>query len=67
MKPQPLMLQALPELSDETAAHCLEFLQELTTAFENYYAGQLRRYYEPNVSPHPDLFSDEDNDDTMPF
>lgn len=67
MTPRPLTLHVLPELSDEAAALCLDFLQELTTAFENHYAGQLRRYYEPNTSPHPDLFDGDNNDDTIPF
>lgn len=55
-----------PGLSDENAARCLDFLQELTTAFENYYAHQLRRYYEPAKPDHPDLFEDL-RDDQLPF
>ena len=35
-----------PELSDKTASEMLDFLYELTTAFENHYAAQLRRYYQ---------------------
>ena len=33
------------ELSDEAAAKLLDFLHDLADAFENYYAGQLHRYY----------------------
>ncbi len=39
-------LVALPnELSDEAVATLLEFLYQLTDAFESAYAGQLHRYY----------------------
>ena len=69
MKTLPLILDNPPELSDEAAAQCLDFLQELTVAFENYYSHQLRRYYEP-IAPekvqHPDLFEDME-DDQIPF
>lgn len=58
MKPRPLVLHTPPELSDEAVAQCLDFLYELTLTFEKHYAGQLRRYYEPIVPPHPDLFED---------
>jgi len=46
MQPNDLPLVCLPiGLSDEAAAQVLEFLQALTEAFEQHYAGQLRRYY----------------------
>ena len=35
-----------PELSDQTASEILDFLYQLSTAFENHYADQLRRYYQ---------------------
>ncbi len=54
-----------PELSDEAAVQMLDFLHELATAFENRYAAQLRRHYEPDVPPHPDLF--DACDDPPPF
>ena len=37
MKPL-LTLHQPPPLSDEAAVHMLDFLHELATAFENYYA-----------------------------
>ena len=45
-----------PDLSDETASEILDFLYELTTAFENHYAAQLRRYYQEGDRSQPDLF-----------
>lgn len=44
-EPEPSLWFAKPELSDETAAQLLDFLYELTTAFENAYYDQLHRYY----------------------
>ena len=61
----PLVLPEPPELSDEGAAQCLNFLYELTVAFEKHYADQLRRHYEP-ATMHPDLFDDVE-DDLIPF
>ena len=51
----PLILNNPPELSDEAASQLLDLLYELTTALENHYAGQLRRY-------HGDLFEDFNDD-----
>ena len=53
-----------PDLSDETASEMLDFLYELTTAFENHYAAQLRRYYQEGDRSQPDLF--EDFNDELP-
>ena len=58
----PLILNDPPELSDEAASQLLDLLYELTTAFENHYFHQLRRYHEPNIRPQPDLFEDFDDD-----
>ena len=58
----PLILNNPPELSDEAASQLLDLLYELTTALENHYFHQLRRYYEPATPPHPDLFEDFDDD-----
>jgi hypothetical protein len=66
VNPLPLVMQLPPELSDEAAAQCLDFLYELTVAFEKHYAGQLRRYYDPAQPPHPDLFEGIE-DDLLPF
>ena len=73
MKSFPLVLDAMPEFTDEAAAQCLDFLQELSVVFENHYATQLRRYYEQRyseqrycepTSTQMDLFGD---DDLIPF
>jgi hypothetical protein len=48
-----------PELSDQTASEILDFLYQLSTAFENHYADQLRRYYqslETDPSQQQNLF-----------
>lgn len=47
-----------PELSDNTASEMLNFLYELTTAFENHYVAQLRRYYQDGDQSQQDLFED---------
>lgn len=64
----PLILETPPELSDEAAAQCLDFLYELTVAFEIHYGHQLRRYQtETSTAPkHPDLFDDPEQD-PLPF
>ena len=48
---------AKPELSDESAAHVLDFLYELVTSFENAYFDQLHRYYYDDDTDEP---SDQD-------
>jgi hypothetical protein len=53
-----------PDLSDETASEILDFLYELTRAFENHYGAQLRRYYQEGDRSQPDLF--EDFNDELP-
>ena len=62
----PLEMLYPPLLTDEGAAQCLDFLYQLTVAFEQHYAAQLRRYYEPHHPVHPDLF-DELEDEPLPF
>jgi hypothetical protein len=62
MSETPLILNDPPELSDEAASQLLDLLYELTTAFENHYLQQLRRYHEPDIPPQPDLFEDFDDD-----
>ena len=44
-EPEPSLYLPKPELSDETVVELLDFLYELTTAFENAYYDQLHRYY----------------------
>ena len=62
----PLVVLDPPLLTDEGAAQCLEVLYQLTAAFEQHYAVQLRRYYEPQGPVHPDLFDDRE-DEQLPF
>ncbi|MGD2076643.1 MAG: hypothetical protein PVG38_17215 [Gammaproteobacteria bacterium] len=64
MNLQSLLFVDPPVLSDETASEMLDFLYELTTAFENHYAAQLRRYYQEGDQSQPDLF--EDFNDELP-
>jgi len=47
LKPNDLPLVCLPlDLPDEAAATLIEFLHELSAAFERHYAAQLMRYYQ---------------------
>ena len=62
----PLILNDPPELSDEAASQLLDLLYELTTAFENHYAAQLRRYYQKADRSQQDLFEDF-SDELPPF
>ena len=64
MSQQSLLFVDTPELSDKTASEMLDFLYELTTAFENQYAAQLRRYYQEGDRSQEDLF--EDFNDELP-
>jgi hypothetical protein len=64
MNLQSLLFVDPPDLSDETASEILDFLYELTTAFENHYAAQLRRYYQEDDRSQQDLF--EDFNDELP-
>lgn len=58
MHPQSLLFVEPPELSDKTATDMLDFLYQLTTAFENHYAAQLRRYCRQGDQSQADLFAD---------
>ena len=64
MNTQSLLFVDSPDLSDKTAGEMLDFLYELTTAFENRYAAQLRRYYQEGDQSQQDLF--EDFNDQLP-
>jgi len=64
MSHPPLLFVDPPELSDKTASEMLDFLYELTTAFENHYVAQLRRYYQDGDQSQQDLF--EDFNDELP-
>jgi len=47
-------------LSDEAAVEVLEFLTDLTGAFENLYAAQIRRHYHDNNPHHSETPFDQD-------
>ena len=65
LKPNDLPLVCLPvDLSDEAAAAIVEFLHELSEAFERHYAAQLMRHYHDR--PTDIAHSDIDDSDT-PF
>jgi hypothetical protein len=64
MNPQSLLFLDPPDLSDEAASEMLDFLYEFTTAFENQYIAQLRRYCQEVDRSQPDLFEDTNNDST---
>ena len=65
-----IVLHFVPEeISDEAAAHLLEYLYGLAGAFENQHFAQVCRYYDErreNERPCPhsqlDLFDDHDDD-----
>jgi hypothetical protein len=63
----PLILNNPPELSDQAASALLDMLYELTTALENHYFHQLRRYQDSATPPQPDLFEDFPDDDLPDF
>ena len=54
-----------PDLSDKSASEMLDFLYELTTAFENHYAAQLRRYTLDDDRSQQNLF--DNFDDELPI
>jgi hypothetical protein len=55
MQPNDLPIVCLPlELSDEAAAALVDFLHDLTEAFERHYCGQLLRHAHRN-DPLPSL------------
>ena len=64
MNPHSLLFVDPPDLSDQSASEMLDYLYELTAAFENHYFAQLRRYYQENDRSQPDLF--EDFNDELP-
>jgi hypothetical protein len=65
MNLQSLLFVDPPDLSDKSASEMLDFLYELTTAFENHYAAQLRRYYQEIDQSQQDLF--EEFNDELPY
>jgi len=66
MNPLQLMFIDPPQLSDETASEVLDFLYQLTHAFEDHYGEQLRHYYASKASTPLDVM-DEFNDELPPF
>jgi hypothetical protein len=67
MNPMSLMFVDPPQLTDEAAAEVLDFLFELTNAFENHYFEQLRRYYRSNELPHSEDWIPDFDDDLPTF
>jgi hypothetical protein len=65
MNLQSLLFVDPPDLSDKTASEMLDFLYELTTAFENHYAAQLRLHYQEIDRSQQDLF--EEFNDELPY
>jgi hypothetical protein len=46
MYPPSLLFLDPPDLSDESASQMLDFLYQITAAFESQYIAQIKRYYE---------------------
>jgi len=65
MNLQSLLFVDPPDLSDKSATEMLDFLYELTTAFENHYAAQLRLHYQEIDRSQQDLF--EEFNDELPY
>jgi len=55
-----VLLIPVPELSDETAARLLDFLQDLAREFEHHYAAQIRRHYH-SIDPQQPALRTEEN------
>ncbi len=58
-----------PDLSDEAASQMLDFLYDITAAFESQYIAQVIRYHqmrEDGEQPQPDLFEVPDHE-SPPF
>lgn len=61
--PPPLLVHP-PALSDEAASDILQFLYELTTAFENHYGAQIRRHDQSDDASQTDsIHAFDDNED----
>ncbi len=67
MNPMSLMFVDPPELTDDAAAEVLDFLFELTNAFENHYLEQLRRHYQSNELPQSEDWIPDFDDDLPTF
>lgn len=68
LKPNDLPLICLPtELDDHTAAAFVEFLHEITEAFERHYFAQLRRHYQQHYDRpcEPERDNDHRDDDQV--
>ena len=67
LKPNDLPLVCLPvDLSDESAAKLIEFLQEFTEALKRHYGGQLTRYYRATHHTQHDLDTSDPPEPTDP-
>lgn len=58
MKTSPMQMNDAPQLSNEAAVHCLDFLYALITAFENHYASELLQAQHTEDDLQQDLFID---------
>ena len=68
MEPNDLPIVCLPdELSDEAATQILDFLYQLTEAFERHYAGQLLRYAHDRRPASTSSHSPDSPQDDPPF
>jgi len=56
----PPLVQLPTELSDQAAAHLIEFLYDLARNLESLYAAQLYRYYHPRDHRQIDIFDHSD-------
>jgi hypothetical protein len=61
MNTKPIPLVVLPsELSDEAAAHFLDFLYQTLRAFENTYAERIERYHQTPDPRQRELWTESD-------
>jgi len=56
----PPVVQLPTELSDEAAAHLIEFLYDVARELESLYAAQLYHYYHPRDHRQLDIFDQSD-------
>ena len=68
MEPNDLPIVCLPlNLSDQSAASLIQFLQQLIDALERHYAGQLLRLAHQHTSPSQVPQSEHQPDTDPPF
>ena len=68
MEPNDLPIVILPlQLSDDSAASLLDFLHDLTAAFERHYAGQLLRRQQAIRQSRTQNLTDATTDTDPPY